>query len=357
MDDELFYEVLLDDGVKYSYSVLNTNKIRSDLTSIPSSGNIKLDHAIADEAWLDAAEGTKFGCQVEAAPENGFAFYSNDKELLRINGDESSVWRLGDWIVNVDTKMVPISIMVPTSVEEQVYRKGHHGFEQLASIIGLELLDSNDVTFDRCNPDSAEADETPQVSDEAHERLLRIMDAHDPSIPDEEYFAQEESRATGHRKLETWLNDLAQLSSFTQWCGLAVDEKYTPCPDALRKDVLYDFNADNACRRHVYGKKKQVSYLGFLRHECQVDKDLVDAGGHNHVIQAAYGDLGGAMVIGCFNYQAYNCFHFKGSKLRFGYCGTRWITRLGPFRYVGATKYEGYVRGITCPYDYLLEWW
>ena len=97
--------------------------------------------------------------------------------------------------------------------------------------------------------------------------------------------------------------------------------------------------------------------IGLPRLECFVDKDLIDLGGHNFAVQGAFGKYGGFMAIGCFNYESYNCFYWRGWSLRYGSCGRRWETNYGPWRYDGAMKYAGYKsRPKTCSYDTWMRW-
>ena len=176
------------DGTSYSYSLPNTDKLRGDIKSmISSTGNAKLDHALSDEAWLDSLESVKFGCQVEE--NNGMSFHSDDKEVLARNGDGSSIWRLQNWIVNADSNGIPINVAVPNG----------DGHDIMASITGVEPITDD---FDVCDPESDDGRDAPEVSEEAHVRFLRVLDAHDESISEEEYFAQD-----GKRRLD-WISDL-----------------------------------------------------------------------------------------------------------------------------------------------------
>lgn len=336
--DEIFFEEFLEDK-KYSYSMENTEKLRNEFQSVPSSemGNRKLAHALSDHTWLDSTDGVKYGCKVEDV-EDEFQFNGNDKELLFNNVDGSSLWRFQKWTVPVDSDSVPISIMFPTEGDED-----HLYDEQIISIERVEQF-SYEKDTNGCDPDSKEGDESPEILPEAHTRYLEIMNAHDPSISDEDYFSNEEGHQ--NRKLD-WLTDLQAASSNTNWCGSGTDENNTPCPSP-NNDL--DFYADLACRRHDHGKKV-TRFAGIPRMECYVDKQLLAFGGHNWAVQAAFGNYGGMRVIGCNNYESYKCWRNWGWRT----CGKKWKIKRGPSRYSGATNTQGYTaRDPECYWDFLL---
>ena len=105
------------------------------------------------------------------------SFHSDDKEVLARNGDGSSIWRLQNWIVNADSNGIPINVAVPNE----------DGHDIIASITGVEAITDD---FEVCDPESDDGRDAPEVSEEAHVRFLRVLDAHDESISEEEYFAQ-----------------------------------------------------------------------------------------------------------------------------------------------------------------------
>jgi len=333
MGDELFYEEFLD-GKKYSYSMQNTKKLEDDFsTHVPKIvHNKKLSHAISDTSWLESNDGVKYRCKVQDL--EYFHFDASDNHILEMNGDGSSTWSFGDWVINVDSKMIPISL------------RSNHEDQLVASIQGVEKMSSKIVG---CDPDK-EANQSPEISSKVHERFLKILDAHDPSVSEDEFFS-----AKGSTRRLDWVTDLQGYISNTQWCGAGTDNFQTPCPD---KDLSYDFFADQACRRHDHGAKYEKTWIGVVpRLECYVDKQLLDAGGHNWAVEAAYAEWGGTSVIGCYNYEAYDCWYWRGWSLRYGYCGHVWDINYGYWRYDNAVKKSGYLsRPQSCPYDYMLDW-
>jgi hypothetical protein len=296
-------------------------------------GNRKLAHALSDHSWLDILDGVKYGCQVEDLDDN-FQFNGNDKELLLSNVDGSSLWKFQKWIVPVDSNSIPISIMIPTEDEDQLHD------ELMVSIDGIETF-SYEKDAHGCDPESKEGNDFLEVSPEAHTRYLEIMNAHDPSISEEDYFSVD-----GHRNRKLGFQETV---SFTNWCGAGTDIHDTPCPNP--NDEL-DFYADLACRRHDHGKK-ETEAMGIPRMECSVDKQLLDFGGHNWAIKAAFGKSGSMGVIGCSNYESYKCWRNWGWRT----CGKKWKVKRGKSRYDGAKMREGYrKRDPECFYDRLLSW-
>lgn len=193
----------MEGGTSYSYSIINAAKIRADIQSIgETTGNSQLDHALADETWIDSMEGMKFGCQVADLVDGNF-FDSSDEELLSSNGDGSSIWKLSSWIVNVDANGIPINISIPTTTSTSAeWSSGGGEYEIIASISGIEEITAATLPFETCDPESTDANESLEVTEASHERFLRILDAHDKSVSDEEYFEQE-----GKRRLD-WTTDL-----------------------------------------------------------------------------------------------------------------------------------------------------
>jgi hypothetical protein len=336
-NDEIFVEEIFNQK-KYSYSLQNVEKLRSDYQSIPSSRNRRLAHAISDTSWLDALEGVKYDCHIE---DFDGSFHANDKELLSMNGDSSSFWRLNDWIISVDSNLIPITIFTPAPHDNPA----DSPYMFLTAIDNVEAITSD---INGCDPDTPEGDLSPPISVEGHARFLQVLSAHDESISDEEYFSGE-----AHRKLD-WLADFTAEVSNTQWCGPGTDNKTTPCPNKNRD---FDFNADNACRRHDHGKKYVKTTIGLPRLECFVDHQLKQAGGHNWAVAAVYGDWGGAQVIGCYNYESYKCWKKSGWYWKYVNCGRKWKTKLGPYRYSGRVKKSGYMaKDKNCPHDNLLTY-
>jgi len=328
LDDEYLIEEFLNDQ-KYSYTIQNTQKLRHEFQSF-SSDNRKLVHALSDTSWLDSHEGVKYNCVEEHFP--NFPFNAKNKELIEIHGDFSSVWRFQDWMVNVDSNMVPVSIM---TLEED------HSYKFFASIQEVERIVSE---IDGCDPD-AESD-FPDVSPLAHDRVLRIISAYNTSISNEDYLSGE-----AHRELNLFSDFQAEASN-TQWCGLGNDEATTNCPNP---DLTFDFNADNACRRHDHAKYSITTLYGLPRFECYVDHQLIEEGGHNWAVNAIYGKYGTASIVGCVNYQSYKCWTWVGWIPKYVTCGSRYATKWGYNRYDGAVMRDGYKERIKqCPYDYLV---
>lgn len=328
MDDEYLIEDFLEDK-KYSYTIQNTQKLRHELQSF-SSGTRKLVHAFSDTSWLDSHEGVKYDCEEEDFPD--FQFNTN-KELIRIHGDFSSIWRFRDWMVNVDSNMVPVSIM---TLEED------DSYTFFTSIQAVGRIESE---INGCDPEAELG--FPDVSSEAHDRFLRIISAHNNSISDEDYFSGE-----AHRELD-WLTDFQAEASNTQWCGLGTDITATNCPNP---DLTFDFNADNACRRHDHAEYSMATFYGLPRLECYIDHQLIEVGGHNWAINAVYGRYGAGSVVGCVNYQSYKCWRRVGWRLKYATCGSRYATKWGHNRYDGAVMRDGYrERAKQCPSDYLVS--
>lgn len=341
MGNEILFEEFLDDGKKYSYTMQNKQKLHDDIqSSLSEVGNQKLALALSNLSLLDSPEKVKYDCQVEDVGD--FRFNAGNKDRLETNGDGSSSWKLNDWTVAVDSDMIPITISYP--------RDEDNGSEFLAAIESVEPLTHD---LEGCDPNT-QGNDNPEVSAEDRDIFLAIMEAHDPSIYEEDYFL-----GKGRRNLSDF-NPSAEASR-TKWCGAGTDIKTTPCPDEKKTSLdglLYDWNADNACRRHDHGEKFVTTSVGIPRLECYVDKDLLNAGGHNLAVRAAYGKYGAmGWLIGCYNYQSYKCWKRSGWRIRYTNCGKKWAIKRGPYRYNDVNKHEGYKeRPESCPYDDKLSW-
>ena len=93
--------------------------------------------------------------------------------------------------------------------------------------------------------------------------------------------------------------DLQAEASNTQWCGLGTDEATTNCQNP---NLTFDFNADNACRRHDHAKYYITTLYGLPRFECYDDHQLMEEGVHNWAVNSIYGKYGAASIVGCANY-------------------------------------------------------
>ena len=172
------------------------------MTSAPasssSSGNRKLQHAISEfESIFDSYDGVKYDCKVEEA--KNFAFDASDFEILAINADGSSLQKFHDMIIYVDSNMVPINIQTPNEDNTE--------FELLAAITEVEKIEED---FEGCDPD-IDVEGALDESVENHGRSLRILEAHNPSVSEEDYF----STVGRERKLD-FLTDFQAWASNTQ---------------------------------------------------------------------------------------------------------------------------------------------
>jgi len=349
-DDEIFVEEFFD-SKKYSYSLQNIQQLHLDYQSFSSANNNsgenrKLVHAMTDSSWLDSLDGIKYGCRVEEDFGSFSVFDANNAtELLTANADSSSIWRFQDWVVNVDSDMIPISILTPIDDEDS---NEEFPFEFFTSVSAVEPIPSSIVG---CDPEK-DSKPSPDISVEGHERFLQVIKAHDPSVSEEDYFANYDD-VHHHRKLvPSWVTSFTAEISNTQWCGPGTDNGNTPCPDPTKD---FDFNADNACRRHDHGAKYVQTSIGLPRLECYVDNQINQAGGHNWAVSAVYGKWGGAGAIGCYNFESYKCWKRQGWRIIYTTCGKKWKTKFGPSRYNGNVKTAGYkAKEKTCPYDYLV---
>lgn len=151
------------------------------------------------------------------------------------------------------------------------------------------------------------------------------------------------------RRLGAWTDFQAWLSH-TNWCGAGTDLLSTTCPASSSGGSDYDLAADKACRRHDHGAKANGIIGGMaVRLGCDIDKDLSQGTG-NECAQGIFGSWGLAMVWGCYDHGAMDCWnYYKHNRRRWrpsywrhgSYCNGEHI-HYGPNRYDGHSHTYGY---------------
>ena len=205
VDSEIYYETFIK-GKKYSYSETNVAKVKKEYASIPTTqvGGKKMEFAISELGeTLDTLQNVKRDCRVEEAAD--MTFDPKDIRIISSHKDGSSIHKFHDMVIFVDRTNVPISIQSPSETKKGEY-------EVIAAITHVKKIGNDDFVI--CDPhgDIGNDDVPKSLSpDDGKRRLLNVMDAHDPSLSEEEYFAKVEDR---HRKLG-WLEDFSNWASNT----------------------------------------------------------------------------------------------------------------------------------------------
>lgn len=315
-------------GMVYTYNKIVTKSVRLSFEFYAQKNqtteSVDMMKSIGEQ-WIEPLEKVKYNCRVGNSTDEITPIDLNDMALIEIYHDRSSLWKMAEWIVNVDRDMVPISI----SDEDE---------NPFLFISGVRDF-TGSITGCNKNFEGGAEDSIPYTGPDEH-RILTILQRHQPSI-------RNNNERALNAKSDVYTYTQALMSD-TQWCGTGTNLKKTPCPD---KSLGYDYYADSACRRHDHGKKTQS--LGFaVRSECNVDKGLVEAGGHNWAIQGIFGELGLAQTWGCYEHGKYKCWKTKEGVLRYGdYCKGTHI-RYGPNRYNDRNWKWGYKnRRKSCAND------
>jgi hypothetical protein len=157
------------------------------------------------------------------------------------------------------------------------------------------------------------------------------------------------------RRLTSFQQFQACLSSDTKWCDAGTDILNTECPTTTGAGD-YDYDADKACRRHDHGSKSNGIIGGMaVRLGCDIDHDLAE-GTSKWCVQAIWGSGGLAQLWGCYDHGSYDCWNWAskwwGGYWRYGrYCYGE-HTHDGPSRYSSYSHSYGYkAKAKTCVGD------
>jgi len=204
-------------------------------------------------------------------------------EVDEIHPDGSATWRVGGWIVRVDSQggVMAIGDIAVTSVVE------YEASERAGGGAGIAL-------YEACV--------------EGEEDLVPFFE--DVSVPT---FNGTGADQPPGRKLGV-ATYLQSLVTATFWCGGGTNIATTTCPGyaAGRAEFggRYDYTADRACRRHDHsGYVRKIGGL-LPRINCNSDRDLARAT-NNGAVQSIYGNWGLAQTWGCYDYESYFCWKWK----------------------------------------------
>lgn len=310
------------DGKKYSYQMTDVEQLRSDYITATSSSNAKIgvntNAALLDNTeWLRALQNSKTFCKVN----DGMEFDASNKSLLKAHGDGSSMWQLGNWIIDVDQYGIPFTI---SSSEDGT---------DTNPFMFISGVNTNFPNIDGCDP-AVESSHTDDDAEKASNDMAdKVLQAH---YLDTEMDQMDAGELAEGRRLGWGFTN-------TQWCGAGTDIRTTPCPDP---DKDFDYFADRACRRHDHSKCYTFT-LGLPIFECEMDYDVwqsTDSGW----VREQYSSTGLASITGCWEYSTYLC--LKGWS--FGYHCEDWKKSRGPGRYSGNPARMGYMDPPTkCDMD------
>ena len=305
------------DGKKYTYQMTDVEQIRSDYITATSSSNAEIgfnaNAALLDNTeWLGTLQNSKTFCEVN----DGIKFDASNKSLLKAHGDGSSMWQLGNWIIDVDQYGIPVTIS-----------SSENGTDT-DPFLFISGVNTNFPNIDGCDPAVESSHTNDDVEKASKDMADKVLQAHYLDTEMDQMDAGE--LAEGRR--------LGWAITNTQWCGPGTDIRTTPCPDA---DKDFDYFADRACRRHDHAKCYTYT-LGIPILECRIDYHVSQAT-DSFWVQAQYGRLGVGGITGCWEHSSYLC--WKGWSL--GYYCNDWGKSWGPWRYSGSKTRMGYVTPPT----------